>query len=107
MKVTKGYYGWEASSFFKIGDGPRFLKVYTGKRSSGGVVCSAQAVTLTDGGYQFEMFGDFNVTLKGNLGAKCTEKAVVALQTECEADLGPVMEKAKAFYAAKAAKQVA
>lgn len=105
MKVTKGYYGWEASSFFKIGDGPRFLKVYTGKRSSGGVACRAQSVTPTDGGYQFEVFGDFNMTLKGNLSAKCTEKAVVALQTECEADISQVMEKAKAFYAAKAVMQ--
>ena len=106
MKVTKGYYGWEASNFFKIGDGPRFLKVYTGKGGRD-VVCNVQAVTLTDGGYQFEMFGDFNMTLKKNIGAKCTEKAVTALQAECEADLGPVMEKAKAFYAAKAVKQAA
>lgn len=82
--AKKGYHGWKKETILPITAGQykgRHLQIHTMKTSSGLIYCTAQVVTLTNGGYQFTMFQDPSFTLFSEKKT-ATEKGIIAVHAQ-------------------------
>jgi hypothetical protein len=102
IELTKERSGWQALTDVQIGD-ERVLEIRTSKTIKG---LSARAQVCRVKGYtrSYVLFGDYFVVLLES-DKRVTEKNVMDLHRAALARIDDTIAAAKAFYAAKEAKQ--
>lgn len=95
----KSAHGWKAETEIPFDDGTkRCLRIVTMKGSTGVITSRATAVLLTDMGFLWEPFSDFNDTLSATR-QRATEKSINAQHSAAMANIADTLAAAKAFYA--------
>ena len=98
MNLSKGHYGWTATTEVPVGE--RTLQITTMKRGSGELATTGTVGIRKGISFSFIVFEDFSKTLARET-CRCTKNAVITQHNMVIDDIDRVIAQVNAYYESK------